>query len=1412
MAEEMSVIGAESGSDLGQELNISLSEADIDEILGREGDRGETEEPLADDEEDALNEEPVFPDTDLQGAEKSRRKKKDRKKRRIRERNEETENMAEDTEDRIEPVNGVNAVSDQIYYRDGSISGDSVPEGHLGQNKDVISAKEQNFIWTGILSTEQGIAGRTQENTDADENAAADINADEKSSVQSKTSQYKNGEGIDRIIGDNTEPEKLYKLPPMTESYDSRAMEPHEESGQLGNTGQGRISPDERSSGILHQATVSPETGISLEAVVNPSAFFWKITGSDIRENLERAGEHIESSFRRMLPQDENEAGRGYSAMKNHFMYQWGQILIQNAGTASAAKCFLQQEKMIASLTSALSRKLMDVNGYSGTDTGLTAAALNSLRQHELAKKLRNNGFSLSEVHQILKNRKDIYERIALRAELQRTADNYPQAFKEGISLNSSDRFFDTGNYQEIAPLISRYLRLSGLSEGFVNKIEGLSAKQLELLSGRSGSLYRKNLTYRKEKAPRIRSVRRGIGGNRFLNRFGSDADDLDEAKQIGTTQEQTPDDPYFEEDKLTDRSRLQARNRIPGTREKIGASAYAGAGGSHAKNPNQAGRQSLNKYDENNASQSGNSSLNQIKSHNRNRNTNPGGDSLSGKTNGVYHHGDVGFHSPGRMQKAAISYLGKAKKNREAQRRISRGIQTTARMASAFSRYAIQGSENGRTVLNALGEARTSVQVYRVGKAAAFYSAVFLSKPTKLAGKIGLQSVRTMGGLLNKVPAIQFVTNKASVGINLVRNTAGNVKKTATAPLRAVQYGFRNVKASMAEKRIQRKERVAGGIRRTANRFVRTVSQTKLGRAAVTTGRAAGFAGKALLTPFRLTAKAVNLMKRGFRRIVAVCSAFLAAAIFLYLIAVFLVAGLNALLEFASGSLSAGEEVFQEIQDFHESVILYKELSDMHRDVDMLEELNRERREAAAEMGQGRPKDPNVLYGHTIDRYGSPDNSLSGCSIHYMDGYGREIPSGSSNSKDIISLAAAMVDNEISYYDLDIFEALLIDMYAMMNPDYRPGESDPWQFSYKESDPYICAYGCASYSYACNDHSAYTKWREMAASGCGSYVGLAVETTHGCQVDESGYLSDHEDWLFMEPDYPSPYDYEDEEGYYLALDEYYEAYNDWLGGEPEWESYYYCPGHFVPTCYGHKDIDIYVTLYDLHYVTDNNLYPPEWEGRPYADMIRGFVENGGFIQEKSVVLAENYYNNDWLSWYNLPMEGSGGFGVVDPLSEEEIEDILARFGGDSDAVRDAIVQYALEAVGKIPYYYGGHNALPGYEGNHFGSTVSPDAKGRTKKGLDCSGFVQWVYKSTAGAGLPSTTAGYAGFSTISRSQLKPGDLGFKKPPGAEDNHIGIYIGTDENGNDLWVHCTGQPVNNVVVNSYGFRFFVSPLG
>lgn len=1163
------IMAVETEAERGMDLELDLSEAEIDSILGKE----EGEEIQDRSEEETIDEELDIPVSEGEKAQKERSKKRKRKRDPIRERED-----------------------------------------------------------------------------------AAEINSPQKEDSQS----------FHHITGEKEKTESLKKLPEMTETFDSRSTEGSKASFI-------RQSPN--------SVSQDPENGqneLFLEAIVDPVAVFRKITGNDIRESLEKAGEHIEDTFHRMIPQDENEAGRGYTAMKNHFLYQWGQILLQNAGASSAAKSFLQQEKKLTSLTTMVSEKLMDVNGYTGTETGLTKASFCTLRKHDLVGKLKENGFSLGTVLQILRNRKEILDRIELRDELQRAAGRYPQFFNGELRFISSDRFYDTGNYQEISSVIAKYLRTTGFSDSFVHKIKGLSANQLELLSGRGGRLSRKSITKGKGKAPRIRFAKKGFPKRHFSNK----------EEVLASLPNQSPE----QDTKLHKQKTLHTEGNVV-------------------------------------------DSVSSERQKDSERDRSPQYSPLK----------DVGIRSLDRLQKISISYLGKTKKRMEAQRKLYGGIHNVFQMSTAFSRYAMQGSENGRAILNTMGDVRTSIRIYRVSKGAVFYSSVFLAKPIKLAGKVGMQSVRVMGGLVNKVPAVRFLSDKASVGISNVKSTAANVKKTVTTPIRIIQYGFQNVKASVAARRIQRTERVTGGIRKTANRFVRTVTKTRVGRAVVQTGRTAGFVGKAVILPARLTARTIGFIQRGFRKILAVCSSFLAAVIFLYLIAVFLVVGVNALFELLSGSVLAGEEVFQKIQDFHENVILYQDLSDMHRDVELLEALNEEREEAAAQMGRGKPKDPSVLAGHLIDRYGSPDNGYAGYHIHYVDAYGREIPSGSSNSKDILSVATAMVDNEISYYDLTIFEELLEDLYVRMNPDYHPGEGETWQFSYKESDPYVCAYGCDTYSYFCNDHSAYTKWQEMIALGCGSYEEMEPETADGCLVDEDGYLSDHEAWLSKEPAYPSYADFEDEEAYSLALQSYYELYNAWRDGEPAWESYFYCPGHTVPACYGHKDIDIYITLYDLYYVTDNNLYPVDWESRSYAEMIRGFVENGGFTQEKSITLAENYYNNDWLYWYDLSMEGAEGFGAVALLSEEDIEEILSRYEGDSDAAREAIILYALGAVGKIPYYYGGHNARPGYEGNDFGKTIAPDAKGRTKKGLDCSGFIQWVYKSTVGAELPSTTAGYVG-------------------------------------------------------------------
>ena len=104
-----------------------------------------------------------------------------------------------------------------------------------------------------------------------------------------------------------------------------------------------------------------------------------------------------------------------------------------------------------------------------------------------------------------------------------------------------------------------------------------------------------------------------------------------------------------------------------------------------------------------------------------------------------------------------------------------------------------------------------------------------------------------------------------------------------------------------------------------------------------------------------------------------------------------------------------------------------------------------------------------------------------------------------------------------------------------------------------------------------------------------------------------------------------------------------------------------------------------------------------------------------------------------------------------------------------------------------------------------------PDYKDRTAAGLDCSGFVGYVYymaygenvlMGASGCGSECVTIDYmcnhdgAGhLNHISYDELKPGDIGMS---GGSHQHIGIYA-----GNGMWIHCTGQPQNVVVCNNFG---------
>jgi cell wall-associated NlpC family hydrolase len=65
---------------------------------------------------------------------------------------------------------------------------------------------------------------------------------------------------------------------------------------------------------------------------------------------------------------------------------------------------------------------------------------------------------------------------------------------------------------------------------------------------------------------------------------------------------------------------------------------------------------------------------------------------------------------------------------------------------------------------------------------------------------------------------------------------------------------------------------------------------------------------------------------------------------------------------------------------------------------------------------------------------------------------------------------------------------------------------------------------------------------------------------------------------------------------------------------------------------------------------------------------------------------------------------------------------------------------------------------------------------GKTRKGMDCSGFVQQVFEETYKMKLPRSSAAMARYGKdVDKDDLQPGDLVFFKS--IRINHVGIYMG-----------------------------------
>lgn len=157
---------------------------------------------------------------------------------------------------------------------------------------------------------------------------------------------------------------------------------------------------------------------------------------------------------------------------------------------------------------------------------------------------------------------------------------------------------------------------------------------------------------------------------------------------------------------------------------------------------------------------------------------------------------------------------------------------------------------------------------------------------------------------------------------------------------------------------------------------------------------------------------------------------------------------------------------------------------------------------------------------------------------------------------------------------------------------------------------------------------------------------------------------------------------------------------------------------------------------------------------------------------------------------------------------------VLRNLPADLPEDRKVVIKTAMQLVGKVSYFWGGKSSAIGWD-SRFGTPMEVWADGSSTTGtiraygLDCSGYVDWVFNNALGyvighGGGAASQHTYC--EDMSWDEAQIGDLAFYP----DDEHVGIVAGWDEDGNVLIVHCASGYNNVVITGKEGFISVARP--